>query len=238
MDLQLRLRDVRRFFVGVIVVLVVAHLLLWAPDVPSAWWANLDGEDGLNNWYSGLLWAVGAAVAALVALQPGRARRGRATWLVLAGLFLLFSIDEEITAHEHLSVRVEQALNLDGAFKYGLPLIGLALVPLVIVGLVALWRCLPRRVATLLLIGAGLYVVAQVGLEEIESWATSHPWAGLYAEGFTWKFRLITPVQEATELAASSLMVYAALLQLAIERRRVRCTVVEAARVAQLEVVA
>ena len=146
---------------GVWLAVAGALLSAAASTRPGPYVYDLDpsGEGNVFSWASTVA-AFGAAFAAGLHALVMPVRR----WLfgALGGIFAFFSLDDMVTVHERLGMKVFDDLlglpdNVSGQLEITLyaPLFAIALV---LVGRLA--REVPRRIATVLMTGAGLLAIA------------------------------------------------------------------------------
>jgi hypothetical protein len=206
---EIKTSSMRRTLIALVAALGVLHLAVALPGVlPLSYVADLDSESGLGNWTSVVLLVAGAIGALLVAQRLPASSTERRTWKVFALLLAATSIDEEIMIHEVLATKVQHLLHLHGAEAYGLPIIVLALTPLVLAAARAVRRTLPSPVARRVGWGVAIVFFSQVVVEEIESWATAQRWSGAQPIE-TWQYHVIAGSQEILEFAGTCLFLMA-----------------------------
>ncbi len=148
----------------------LTNLLLEQPFWPVTRFINMGLESNLPTWYTSMMWAV-AAVLALRCRMDSALPRARVTWLMLALVFALFSMDEVAQVHENLGRFV--VVNYMGAYGglYKTARWVLLFAPLVIVGGAALALYIRPVLAevreSLWLMTAGLtvFLLAALGIE-------------------------------------------------------------------------
>ena len=117
---------------------------------------DLDQENNLPTWFSAFLLLVAAALLWLCARQrklDGDGWSGQ--WLVLAGGFLLMSLDEVAGVHETINSVIEVTWAIPAALL--VPVLGLAFVPFLL--------HLPRRTALRFVLAGAIYLAGALGVE-------------------------------------------------------------------------
>lgn len=189
------------------VVLRIAHAT-WGVD-PSGdvlELFDLDKEANVPTWFSGLLLAMAAALAAVTwRFEPSPFRRRY--WLVLAAVFTLFSLDEVAGLHEGLN-RLQGVLDTSGPlfFAWVIP----ATIAVVAFGL---WMLpflgdLDRRLSIPLVVAGGIYVGGALLLEFVEG--------ALFVPGEeeTLTYEMVANTQEFFEMVGVALFIGALFLYL------------------------
>lgn len=125
-------------------------------------------EGNIPSWYSGAILLISSILLMIIALHK-RTQRDRFSrhWIVLAVLFLLFSLDEVAYLHEGIS-------NFMGARSIGSLQIGWILPGAVLVLVTGLWFSpfilkLPQKTKRLFILAASLFLTGALGLEFVES---------------------------------------------------------------------
>ncbi|MCC7446680.1 MAG: hypothetical protein IT324_04650 [Anaerolineae bacterium] len=129
---------------------------------------DVRGESNTPSWYSGAILLLSAGILALIASDKNAKRDSqRWHWVVLAVLFVLFSLDEIASWHEGVS-HVLDRLNPSGLFK-----IAWVIPALIFVIVVGLWYLpfilsLPAKIRRWIVLAAVLYITGALALEMIE----------------------------------------------------------------------
>lgn len=129
------------------------------------WWIkdrfDIDVENSVPTWFSGLLLFFAAALLLHISLQK---RRDADSWLVywwgLTVGFMVLSLDEIAGFHESMNAMTDSPWTLYGAIGAG------------VVGLVYLrfLNHLPRAVAIQMILAGGLYLGGALGVERASDW--------------------------------------------------------------------
>ena len=167
---------------------------------------NVDLENNIPTYFSGLLLMAAALLSGLVAWTRRRLGRpfGR-YWAGLAVGFAYISVDEVAELHERTISPLRAALEADGLLYYTwvVPAVGILLV-LAAVYMRFFWH-LPRRWKGWFAAAGATYVGGAVGVELL---------GGLYASQYdvaTFAYALITTVEEGLEMIGIVLFLYAIL---------------------------
>lgn len=140
MEINITPKGIKKFFIGIIGLLVGAHLL----GLCSTFFFNhnyvfgfvplfdLDEEQNVPTWFSSIALLLCSLLLAFIASETERQKKPYYyNWAVLAGIFLFLSIDEYASLHEGFTNPLRESFNLTGYFyfawviPYGLVLIGL-----------------------------------------------------------------------------------------------------------------
>ncbi len=125
-------------------------------------------EGNIPSWFSGVILFVASALLGVIGAQKYVQRdRFRWQWLALAGLFLLFSLDEIAYLHEGVSNFMKQQSNEIMQLGYIVPAV-------IFVGIVGLWylpfiRGLPPQTRRQIILAAFLFVFGALKLEIVEN---------------------------------------------------------------------
>jgi hypothetical protein len=203
---------------AIIVGLVLAHFAVLALssglDVDTQGvLAPLDlfQERSAGTWFNAfLLAAVALAALALAAATP-RLRRG---WALLAGLVALASIDEVAGIHESVVHVLRSAADLPGFLLYASWVVpAVALVGAFVVWQWRFFRALPGWLGRRFALAAGVYVVAAVGLEMLES--SIFAARGGQDSDWTGVLQVLVGIEEGLEMGAAAAMLVLLLRHLA-----------------------
>lgn len=158
--------------------LTIAAVFFLAMDLVLSPWADggerrraiygifdLNAEGAAPAWFSSMLWAGAAALAARCGLAAAQSRRDTARWMVLAALFLFLSADEAASIHEVVGLFLERGVSGSGPFYYVWVWYGIALV--LVVGLLffRFVMRLPARTRRAVFAAAAVYCAGALGVE-------------------------------------------------------------------------
>lgn len=134
----------------------------------------VDDEANVPTWFATTMLLTGGALAGLAAaVADARRDPERRTWIFLAGLFLVLSLDEAAMLHD-LTVRpLQEALELGGPFQFAWVLPGTAIVVALVVLLRPFLRRLPRDTRRGFAAAAALFFGGALGMEMVGSWYAS-----------------------------------------------------------------
>lgn len=185
-------------FTASMVSFVIAHLSEATSN--GRFWAevhenlSLGVEFNLPTWFSSILWGLFGLVAwYLSTVDAGR----RPSWLIVAAVGWVASIDEALMLHDRLSrpgSAIEEVLgiDLDGATWV---LVGIVVVGAVAALLARFVLSLPSKPRRDLIVGGGLFLTGAVGFEVISSLAFE-------ATGtVNWLFMVTMHIEEFLEFA-------------------------------------
>ncbi len=181
-------------------------------------------ENNIPTWYQSSALLLCALL--LGAIAWGTKRLGRpyvGHWKFLAAVFLFLSVDEAVEIHEAVSIALRRVIDTGGPFRYVWVIpygIFAAVLGVAYLGFLAR---LPRRTRRLFLLAGGGYVGAAVGVEMVQAVLDRGPY--LFA-------RVASPiaanVEEALEMAAIVLFVYALLSYIALYLPQLQISVADA----------
>jgi hypothetical protein len=137
---------------------------------------RLANDNTIPTWYSSLILLLSSILLALIAIAKKQQGVPYALhWGILAGIFLLLSIDEVATIHETAGESLGRALAYavgftpSGFFYYSWVIPGIAFVLIVLLAYVRFLTHLPRRTALFFLLAGGLFVAGAIGVEMLGS---------------------------------------------------------------------
>ncbi len=183
---------------GVLVALHILNRVMGAPSWQFERLFDLSREMNVPTWFSSVQWLIAAWVAYGCAQVPQRPSESR-IWFVLAGGFLILSIDEVAMIHENLGRMIEQNLypqKLVATFSAtNWPI---AVMPFL--ALTLFWAARGLRGAfkgsaqarKLLILGAGLVIFGAMILEMLNN---------IPGENMKWLPTIETIVEESLEMA-------------------------------------
>lgn len=177
----------------------------------------VDRENNVPTWFSTiLLFLCAILLAVIAAARHAAGDRFARHWTVLAGGFVLMSLDEAAGIHELLIQPMRQTLEAGGAFYFSWIIAGMGLVALLGLYFLRFVIELEVRWRRLFLAAAALYLGGALGLEMVGG-------AWVDARGFdNFTYTLIALAEETLEMLGASLFVYGLLAFIAAERREVR----------------
>lgn len=170
---------------------------------------SLDEEASVPALFSSVLLLLCAGLLAAIAWVPGTARR--ASWAVLAGVFLFLALDEAVAIHEEIIELMKPRTGGSGylyfvwVVPYGIATAVLAAAFLPFLG------SLPRRFATLFVLAGGLFVLGAIGFEMLGGKVAE-------ASGYeTFAYTALSTAEESLEMAGVIVFAYALLAYIAGE---------------------
>ena len=174
---------------------------------------DLNRENNIPTWYSGIVFFMAAAALAVVAAAKHQSSGLFARhWTLLAAIFLYLSLDELTRIHENWGPLLEQPLgHLRGATVMGGALRNLWVIPALLLAVavgatyIRFLLHLPSRTRALFLVSGVAFVFAAVGMEMV---GASYSAAGGRLEP---GFMVLVTVEEAIEMASIALFLYAVL---------------------------
>jgi len=204
--------------------LVVGHFLAWRFQNNSQWkWSllfvanefNLDNENVLPAYFSGLLLLLAAVLLGYLAISKFREKETfRFQWALLAVIFVYLSVDEVVHGHESWSIPVTGLFPNPRFFYFAW--IPSAIIALLLFGLFffRFFLNLPRRAKWLFVLSGALYVGGALGMEMV----SGHYMAVFNEWGFDY-WRLVA-VEESMEMLGIVLFIYTLLDT--IEKRKLQ----------------
>lgn len=180
----------------------------------------VDAESNFPTLFSIFLLFGAALLLALIAILKEReGAPDLSKWRILAGGFLLMSVDEAVSLHERL-VRPMRALLGDdaqlGIFYYAWVIPGIALVCVLALSFLGFLRRLPRETRLTFMIAGALYIGGAIGVELI---------GGRYEElhgDQSLTYSMIATVEESLEMAGIILFIRGLLNYLSANYQEVR----------------
>ena len=171
------------------------------PDVWLRSALSLSYEGNLPTWYSsGLLWTAALGLGLCGRRDDGRAR---VRWRVLAALFMLMSLDEAISLHEHLG-----GAELHGVLYFSWVVPGALLTAAFAVTYLGFWLNLPPATRRGFAWAFGIYVGGALGMElPLGAWFEVHGDENL-------GYALLDAVEESLEILGLSVFLVAILRHL------------------------
>ena len=165
----------------------------------------LDGEANIPAWFSAALLLLAAFLLAAIASAERRVGGQAALWSLLAGIFVLLSLDEVAQLHE-LSIRpLRDHFHATGLLYFTWIVPAGVAATAAAVGYSGFLASLPRRSRSLFLLSGAIYVGGALFVEAI-----SGRQASLHGE-HTVAYHLIVTVEELLEMSGVVLFIYALL---------------------------
>lgn len=180
---------------------------------------DLDEEANLPAWFSSGTMLLIAALAGLLAAVEVSSRAVRRGWILIAGTFVLLSLDEASSFHEALMDPLRDLLGVSGVFHYAWVIPAIPLLLLFGIWTLRLLRTLPKALRLRMVLAGVLFAVGAVGMEMV---------AGLFAadgiEKTDLAYRIEIMAEETFEITglvlfATALINYAAASGIRIARR-------------------
>jgi hypothetical protein len=216
-------------------------LLLGCAGVPAAWVSfehdigeieampelarqfELNTESNIPTWFSSMeLFAAMLLALQIGSLMCGRAMRFGRYWFGIALVLAFLSIDEVAMFHEHLGELLHVQMQTSGAMYFAWVLPYFVVFGAIGVCYFRFWLRLPRDIRLLLALSAILFGGGAGGFEMAEGmWATDIGWGR--------GMKLLTILEETSEMLGSAVCVYALMLHL----QRLRATGANAPAAAQ-----
>jgi len=164
----------------------------------------LDAERNLGAWYSSALMVLIAACA-MVNWHKDRVRDGLVSysWVFIAVVFFLLSIDETVGFHETVDVPLRNHFELTGFLYNPWVFFGAAFVVGFAALLVPFLFELPRHIAILFVISGAIYVGGALGMEPLDAFFEHG-----YGEGHLYQVIAIS-IEEALEMFGLTLFLHA-----------------------------
>ncbi|HYP15353.1 MAG TPA: hypothetical protein VEQ63_15605 [Bryobacteraceae bacterium] len=165
---------------------------------------HLDLETTLPTWFTSMLLLLGAVLLAAVASSEHTGPFG-AHWKFLAICFLFLSIDEKISFHEYVSIRLHEVLKTGGVFWFAWVVAAIPVVICMTIAYSKLVFSLPRRVRNLSILAGACYVTGALGMEMA---------AGLWVDGRGMEglvYAALICIEEVLEITGALLWVFALL---------------------------
>lgn len=166
---------------------------------------SVDTEKNPPALFSGLMLLLSAVVLAVVAISESASRWSR-HWWILAGGFLVMSLDETFSFHEKLIDPVRDAMGDEYplVFHFAWVVPALALVVVLGISFAGFLRALPSSTRRLFLTSASLYLGGAIGMEMLGG-----RYHALHGSDFTQS--MIAIAEEALEMFGVCIFLYAAL---------------------------
>lgn len=143
-----------------------------------------------------------ALLFCVIAAWAGRARqKWKASWVGLAALFVVMSMDELLQLHERIN-ELEMSFSLPGIFHYLWVIPGILFLACAALLYQRFLRALPARTRRLVLIGAAVYLAGALGCEML---------GGVYASQHgikTLAYAMITWIEEVLEMFGVAVLIY------------------------------
>lgn len=164
---------------------------------------SVDEEASIPGLYSSVMLLLCSTLLAMIARAPATARR--ASWAILASIFLFLAVDEAVAIHEELMELMKPRVGGSGYvyFVWVVPY-GLATATLAVL-YVPFLLSLPRRIAALFVLAGGLFVLGALGFEMLGGRVAE-------ASGYeTFAYTALSTIEESLEMAGVVVFAYALL---------------------------
>lgn len=164
---------------------------------------NLDKEQNVPTYISGVLLLINAVLAGLIARVERLRGSGDARyWLGMACAFFYMSMDEVAVLHEHLVRPIKAAIDLPSYLHYAWVVPYAVIVVVFVAVYCRFWWRLPSGTRWRLAAAATVFLSGAVGMEMIsghfaEAWGTTQ----------TLGYAMMTTVEESLELIAHVLFI-------------------------------
>lgn len=228
-EISIRIGAVRRVLVTLVLGLAATSAVGLALDTlvdaqavgKVVGWFDVNTEANIPTWFSMMLLATAATLAAAIAL--GRHPVGLTRpyhWFGLGALMLAFSLDEVVQLHEEAN-RLDRIFDLGGIFVFAWVIPGSLFVLVAGVVFLPFLRDLPPAVRRGILGAGALFVFAALGLEFVEA-AVVEQRAGEHGMAF----KVIGHLQETMEMLGVVWLIVV-LLRVLVDRPSTRVIVSE-----------
>ncbi|WP_179346517.1 peptidase M48 Ste24p [Winogradskyella ursingii] len=172
---------------------------------------NFNLEANLPTYFSSLVLMGNAGLLFLIGRCWKREGKKYWKWMGLAVIFFILSIDEMIKIHDHFRSPMEKFLGTSGILYYAW-IIPYGIVT-VILGVVyfKFFMALPKRILSLFVLSAILFISGAIGLEAI---------GGMYDEQYgqdNITYYILYTVEELLEMFGSIIFLYSLIMYLNIE---------------------
>lgn len=214
--LRVRASGARALGAAAIAIVMAASLIslgcrnVLGPDV-ERWYRffYVDFEGNLPTWFSSMLLAACAAVAAAVALAERAGGRPLwPDWTLLAGGLLAMSCDEAASLHELLVSPMRALVDDTRWLRYPLIVPGGVLVIAAVALQNRFLRALPADSRRLLVVAGAVFVIGALGLETVGGWYDP------VVHGDSATYVALASAEEACEMAGACQALYAILRHL------------------------
>ena len=202
---------VRRFLIVVVLTLVALHMAFVIPGHRNAEIVDLDYESSLGTWLIAVIFTAAGLLSVLLG-APHRKDLRSFAFTGFGVVLMLFGIEEVWALHEPTSQRVAMTAVNSDSHSAGTPLMGLAMLPFAVVGMVWLWRTSVSK-ATALFVGTAIWYVSAFGVEQLEAWNGDEHFASLGSERTV--HDVLNGIQEGGELLGAAILFSGLLAELA-----------------------
>lgn len=189
---------------------VIVHIIGTETALKDLRHFALDAEHSLPAWYESFTMAAASGLLAIMAaLSRHHDPRNRLPWLVLAGAFILMSIDEVVSFHEVSIAPLRNALNLSGFLYFSWVIIAAPVLLALAVFFIPFMLRLPRRTAVRFFVAGAMFVGGAFGLEFVGGYYVS-------TGGFeSLPYKIAAICEECLEISGMTLFVTSVLQHLA-----------------------
>ncbi|NJM97680.1 MAG: hypothetical protein HC800_11450 [Phormidesmis sp. RL_2_1] len=174
----------------------------------TAWLFDVSGDTNIPTWYASITLLFCALLLSIIGwIRVQEKERYAKDWLILAGIFVMLSVDEVATIHEWIGNFVSVPV-AKGFLNYGWVILGLPLVVLIGLYFRRFLKKLPSQIRHLFLFAAGLYVGGALGIEIVNAKLE-------YIFGYdSLIYTLVTAVEELCEMLGVAIFTYSLLTYL------------------------
>ena len=167
---------------------------------------NLDTENNIPTYFSGLLLLASATLLVVVARSSNDVVLPyRNHWLGLSGIFVYLSVDEISSLHERLIPPMRALFDAEGIFYFAWVIPAMVLLIAFALVYFRFWLQLPEEPRFYMGLAGTLYILGALGVEFVGGYLAD---AGI--RGFT--YSLATTIEEGLEMAGISVFIYSLLL--------------------------
>lgn len=124
----------------------------------------MDAEHCLPAWYESTLMAMAAGLLAVSARTTNRAG-DRVLWMILAMIFVAFSIDESVSFHEVAIDPIRAAFDLSGVFYFSWVVAAAPLLCIFLLAFSGFLLRLPAETAIAFIVSGTVFVAGAFGME-------------------------------------------------------------------------
>jgi len=169
----------------------------------------LDTERNVPTYYSSMMLFVISGLLAIIAkLKKNENDSFYIYWIILALIFLFFSVDEIAGIHEMLNRPMRKWLNPQGFFSFAWVLVGIPFVLIFALSYLKFFFNLSKKYKWLFAFSAIGYVLGALGFELI---------GAKYTSIFGWdpQYDIVSTIEETLEMTSLVVMIYALLAYIA-----------------------
>lgn len=167
------------------------------------------GEGNIPTWYSSSALLLCSMLLALISVGKNQAsdRRYVLHWRVLAGIFLLLSLDETAQLHDKVDAAMDRVYDFGGFFTYAWVIPAAAFLLIFMLAYLGFLAHLPVRTRWFFLVAASIYVGGAVGLEMVAG--RYEDLSGISEPALDTTLAMLASGEELLEMAGIVIFVYA-----------------------------